>query len=88
MFQKRKYINLSEVIEEGVKQGGLVHGIDHIHLTVMKQVVCDDGVIPLGGVSRRGVIAESFLELVAAGHGRELSTKRGGCQIEDSLFYQ
>ena len=87
MFQKRKYINLSEVIEKGVKQGGLVHGIDHIHLTVMKQVVCDDGVIPLGGVPEEAV-AESFLELVAAGHGRELSTRRGGCQIEDSPFYQ
>jgi hypothetical protein len=53
----------------------------------MEQVVCDDGVIPLGGVPEK-TVAESFLLLVPAGHGRELSTKRGGCQIEDSLFYQ
>ena len=87
MFQKRKYINLSEVIEEGVKQGGLVHGIDHIHLTVMEQVICDFGIIPLSGMPEEAV-AKGFLELVLAGHVGRLSTKGGGCQVGVCLFMQ
>lgn len=85
MFQKWEYIDFPEVIEEGVKQGGLVHGIDHIHLTMMEQVICDDCVIPFGGMPEK-TVAESFLELVAVGHGGEVSTKRGGCQVGSSIF--
>ena len=85
VLQKREYIDLSEVIEEGVKQGGLIHGIDHIHVTLMEQMIRDDGVIPLGGVPEEAV-AKSFLELVRAGHNQELSTKRGECQIGQCLF--
>ena len=32
MFQKRKNIDFPQVIEEGVKQHCLTHGVDHIHL--------------------------------------------------------
>jgi len=41
---------LTEVIEEGVKQGGLIHGIDHIHLVTMEEVLCNFGIIPLSGM--------------------------------------
>ena len=49
MFQKRKYLNLSQIIEEGIKQSSLIHSIDHVHFVAMKKVVCNLAIIPLCG---------------------------------------
>lgn len=87
MLQKREYINFPEVIEEGVKQGGLIHSIDHIHFTTMEEVVCDFGIITLSGMPEEAV-AKGFLELVLAGHVGRLSTKGNGCQVGVCLFMQ
>ena len=80
MLQKGEDFDLLQIIEEGVKQGCLIHGIDHVHLTVMEEVICDLGIITLSSVPEEAV-TEGFLELVAGGHGRRLSTKPGGCQV-------
>jgi len=49
-FQKRKDFDLLQIIEEGVKQGCLIHGVNHIHLTAMEEVICNFGIIALSGV--------------------------------------
>ncbi|MFO7986309.1 MAG: hypothetical protein R6U38_10605, partial [Desulfatiglandaceae bacterium] len=85
MLQKREYINFPEVIEEGIEQGGLIHGIDHIHFPAMEEVICDFGIIALSSVPEEAV-AKGFLELVSAGHVGRLSTKGRGCQVGVSLF--
>ena len=59
MFQKRRYLNVLQIIEEGIKQGSLIHGIDHVHFMAMKKVVCNLAVIPFCGVPEK-----SFTECV------------------------
>jgi hypothetical protein len=46
----RKDSNLLQIIEEGVKQRCLIHGVDPIHLTAMEEVICNFSIIPFSGV--------------------------------------
>ena len=78
-------MNVPKIIEEGIKQGGFIHGIDHVQLVSLEKIICDLGIIPLGGVPEEAV-TKRFLELVPAGHGRMLSTKWSGCQVERAYY--
>ncbi|MBW1931180.1 MAG: hypothetical protein JRJ13_18815 [Deltaproteobacteria bacterium] len=51
----------------------------------VEEIVCNLGIIPLGGVLEEAV-TKRFLELVPAGHGRMLSIKGSGCQVGCTYF--
>ena len=75
MFQKRKYFNVLKIIEEGIKQGGLIHGIDHVHFVAMKKVVCNLAIIPLGGMPEKS-FAECVLVSVHGFNGSRFRVER------------
>jgi hypothetical protein len=51
---------LLQIIEKGIKQSRLVHGVNNIHLMMIKQMFGNDGIIALSGMPEESV-TESLL---------------------------